>query len=347
MIEDKEYSMSSFLMYRRVVDRNKSFKKNMAINTIPETWNKELINNSNDLEIHLKKRMKEITSDGKAVLALSGGIDSAVLARLMPENSETYTFKCIADGKKVIDETIRAKRYANECKLNNKIIEINWQDMKDCSKILMAHKNAPIHSIEVQIYKAAVEAKKAGFTKMIFGEAADVNYGGLSNILSRDWLVGEFIERYSYVKPWVVLKNPQIDFSYFLDYQENGYINVHEYLRNFDIIESLNSYKNACETAGIEFVAPYADTYLNVPLDIKRIRKGGNKYLIREIFNKMYKNFELPDKIPMPRPTEEWLRDWEGPTRTEFIPGCVKNLTGDQKWLVWALEKFLNIIDEN
>lgn len=37
----------------------------------------------------------------------------------------------------------------------------------------MRHKKAPIHSIEVQIYKADLQAKADGIDTIIFGEAAD------------------------------------------------------------------------------------------------------------------------------------------------------------------------------
>ncbi len=60
--------------------------------------------------------------------------------------------------------------------------------------LLMRHKGAPIHSIEVQIYKAAFMARQKGFTKMIFGENADIIYGGMDGLLSKDWLFGEFVK---------------------------------------------------------------------------------------------------------------------------------------------------------
>lgn len=41
----------------------------------------------------------------------------------------------------------------------------------------------------------------------------------------------------------------------------------------------------------------------------------------------------------------EWFKDWAGPTREEFLPNSTAKLTGDQKWLLWCLEKFLN--DQN
>lgn len=345
MTIDRAYCMSSFLLYRRVVDLDKAFSSIGCPKTIPLSWPKTPITTSRELAEHLRQRVSEATADGKAALALSGGIDSAILAKLMPKGSTVYTFKCIAEGKQTVDETTLAAKYAEECGLVHKIVEVRWSDVEKYAPILMKHKRSPMHSIEVQIYCGALAAKNDGFERLIFGETADVNYGGLSNILSRDWLVGDFIERYAYLKPWLVLKDPKVDFSPVLAYEQDGYVNVHEYLSRFDIMESLNSYVNACETAGIGFVAPYADTFLATPLDIDRVRSGESKYLIREIFKEMYRDFSVPAKIPMPRPVDEWFADWAGPERPEFWPHCTDHLTGDQKWLVWALERFLDLID--
>lgn len=345
MTIDRDYCMSSFLLYRRVVDSDKAFSSIGCPRTIPTSWTKVPVTTSEELEEHLRKRVSEITADGKAALALSGGIDSAVLAKFMPKGSAVYTFKCIADGKQTIDETRIAARYAEECGLVHKIVEVRWSDVEKYAPTLMRHKRSPMHSIEIQIYCGAMAAKRDGFERLIFGETADVNYGGLSDILAKDWRVGDFIERYAYLKPWLVLKNPTVDFSPVLEYENDGYVNVHEYLSKFDIIESLNSYVNACEAAGIEFCAPYADTYLATPLDINRVRSGECKYLIRDIFKRLYGVTSVPTKIPMPRPVDEWFAGWPGPTRPEFWPHCTDNMTGDQKWLVWALERFLNMID--
>ena len=345
MTINKDYCMSSFLLYRRVVDLDKAFSRIGCPKTIPLSWDKTPIITSVELEDHLKQRVSEATADGKAALALSGGMDSAILAKLMPLGSTAYTFKCTAGNEKTVDETQRAAFYAKECGLNHHIVEITWDDMQKYSTKLMRHKNAPIHSIEVQIYMGGMKAREDGFERIVYGETADVNYGGLSNILSRDWRVGEFIERYAYLKPWMVLKNPKVDFSYVNQYTKNGFVDLHKYLSEFDIMESINSYINASETAGIGFVAPYADTYLDTPLDYERIRKGDSKYLIREIFERLYPGIEQPAKIPMPRATDQWLKNWDGPKREEFLENCIENLNGDQRWLVWILEQFLNMID--
>lgn len=131
-----------------------------------------------------------------------------IWAKFMPKGSTAYTFRCIVPGIQVVDETPVAAKYAQECGLKHKIVEIFWEDFEWFSSLLMKRKGAPIHSIEVQIYKAALQAKEEGIDALIFGENADVIYGGMDGLLSKDWLLGDFIERYSYVLPYKVLRNP-------------------------------------------------------------------------------------------------------------------------------------------
>lgn len=87
------------------------------------------------------------------------------------------------------------------------------------------------------------------------------------------------------------------------------------------------------------------NTYFSVPLDYARVRAGENKYVVREVFERLYPGWTIPVKTPMPRPMNEWLANWNGPKRNEFWPNCASVLTGDQKWQLWALETFLDLID--
>jgi len=146
--------------------------------------------------------------------------------------------------------------------------------------------------------------------------------------------------------PYKVLKEPKLILEPYKKFENNGYVDAHEFCRSFFLEEGMGSYVNACECAGIDVKTPYINTTLAVPLDYKRVRAGENKYIVREVFEKLYKDWEIPAKTPMPRPMNEWFADWKGPERDEFWPDCVAGLTGDQKWQLWALEKFLNIIDE-
>ena len=343
---DKEYCASSFLMYRTIIDENKRF----ADTLIPYIKNiekdRDKIHNSEELYNSLKRQVEEISKTKKVALALSGGIDSAILAKFLPAGAIAYTFKCVVPGKTVTDETRAARAYADECGLNHKIIEIYWEDFEKYSPILMNHKGAPIHSIEVQIYKAALQAKADGIEVLIFGESADCLYGGLSNVLSRDWNFGEFIDRYSYVLPYKVLKDYRMDLTPFKKYtNQKGMIDVHLFYNDVFFKESVNSYFNACETAGIECFLPYANTVMNIPLDYELVRSGQNKYLVRNVFLRLYNNFEIPPKTPMPRPMNEWFNDWTGPENSKvFLPNCALNMSGDQKWLIWILNEFLKSI---
>lgn len=111
------------------------------------------------------------------------------------------------------------------------------------------------------------------------------------------------------------------------------------------LLESLNSYTNAFKIAGIEYLDPYSYMKMAEPLDLNRIRNGEPKYMVRELFAKRYPTLDIPTKIPMPRAMNQWLKDYKV-SRPEFIPNCTENMTGDQKWLCWCLEQFLNMHEE-
>lgn len=333
-------------MYRAIVDENKEFYPDMKPMLADISFDRTAVHDSNDLLEALKHQVEEASKDGKAALALSGGIDSAILAKFMPEGSTVYTFKCVIPGIEVTDETKVAAMYAKECGLVHKVIEIYWEDIEKYAPVLMRHKKAPIHSIEVQIYKAALQAKTDGFERLIFGENADIIYGGMNGLLSKDWLIGEFIDRYSYVLPYKALKDFELITEPYKKYTDMGRCDAYGFINEFFRKESLGSYFNACDTAGIQFVGPFSNTYLATPIDYERIRNGEPKYLVREVFYKLYEGFNVPPKTPMPRPTNEWFKDWPGPTRPEFYPHCTDGMTGDQKWLVYILEQFLNMMEE-
>ena len=330
--------MSEWLMYRYVFHGNYKAEYHHDLPRVP-------VRTSDELLCALEKFTREAAQDGKAALALSGGIDSAILARFMPKGSTAYTFRCVVPGVKVTDESQRARTYAEICGLKHKVIYIRWEDVESVVDVLMRHKKSPLHSIETQIYIAARHVKSDGFSKFIFGETADIIYGGHSKLLSRDWTAGDFIDRHTYVMPYRVLRNPAMPLEEYLQFERDGYIDAFEFLNKDHLLSSPGYYNNACDTAGVKFTAPYLRTYLADKLDIQRVRRGESKYIIREAFMKLYPGLDVPDKIPMPRPVNEWLNDWSGPSRPEFFPHCVDNMTGDQKWMIYCLERYLNLTE--
>ena len=330
--------MSEWLMYRYVFHGDYTAEYVHEAPRLP-------VRTSDDLLSALEKFTHEASLDGKAALALSGGIDSAILAKFMPPGSTAYTFRCLVPGVKVTDESERAKKYAEICGLEHRVVDIYWEDVEAVIDKLMKQKGSPVHSIEAQIYIAATQAKSDGFSKFVFGESADVTYGGMNGLLVKDWLFGEFVDRYTYIMPYKVLKNAYMPLEVYKRFEEGGYIDGHNFVSKFFRFESLSSYQNATKTAGMKFVAPYSMTYLASPIDYARIRSGDTKYLVREVFRKLYPGLEMPEKIPMPRPVNEWFKDWPGPSRPEFFPHCTDNMTGDQKWMVYCLERFLNLTE--
>ena len=180
---DKSYCMSSYLMFRYIFDKEKTFSDKYKCNIADISFPRVSVENAHDLESNLKNIVERECSDGKAALALSGGIDSAILAKFMPKGSKAYTFRCIVPGIKVTDETEQAAFWAAKCGLRHEVIDIKWEDIEKVTPILMKHKGAPIHSIEAQIYIAALKAKSDGYTKLIFGENADIIYGGMNGLL--------------------------------------------------------------------------------------------------------------------------------------------------------------------
>lgn len=343
---DKQFCMSSFLMYRYVYDKSYSFQNGISCSQVDLQFDRSPVKDKSSLYDTLKKTVDEACKDGKAALALSGGIDSAILACLVPSGTKSYTFRCVVPGIEVTDESKTAKRWAEMNDLEHEVINIYWEDIVPAADECMKHKGAPIHSIEAQIYIAAKKAVSEGKTKFILGENADIIYGGMNGLLAKDWLFGEFVDRYSYVMPYKVLKDSLMPLAPFRAFEVDGHIDGHDFINTFFRQEALGTYTNACNTAGIEFVGPYSLTYMDCPIDYERIRSGDTKYIIRELFKDLYPDIELPAKIPMPRPVNEWFAKWEGPTRSEFLPHCTDNMTGDQKWMVWCLERYLNMIEE-
>lgn len=244
-------------------------------------------------------------------------------------------------------EIERAKFYAETYGLKLHFVEINWQTIEPHIDAVMRAKGAPVHSIEPQLVTAANQAKADGIDTLIIGNGSDYVFGGMDKLLSRDWNFDEFVKRYTYLEPAAVLNEPA-DVSYLFErYRINDGIDWLQFLYDIGTQESYGSYQNAFETAQIDYADPYANLIMGVPLDLQRVRNGEPKYLIRELFAKKYPNFPVPNKIPMPRPVDFYFADWQGPTRPEFKQNLdMTKFTGNQKWQLYCLERFLNLFDK-
>lgn len=342
---DKNYCMSSFLTFRYIVDDDREFKEGIKHFTYKPISADEqtACETAEDIDRCIREQFGKMDLS-KAAILLSGGMDSAILASYMPKGMKAYT--AVSAGGKV-DETGRAKRYCEINGLEHVIVEVTWDDYLECIDALMLNDGCPVFANEPQVYKLAEKIKQDGFDTIIFGDNADVAFGGMDKLLSKDWTYWEWIERYTFVKPSDALKQPVSVEGVYERYKKGADgVDYIKFLNEVFASSSSGAYINAFRLAGIRYYDPYAYMKMAQPLDLQRVRSGDSKYLLRELFRMRYPNLEVPEKIAMARAVDKWLADWAGPSRKEFIGSdCVKDMTGEQKFLLYSLERFLNLID--
>lgn len=340
---DKNKCMSYYLAFRYISDENLNFYEGLKHEVYKGHSKDEItkVKTIEDMDKVIRHKIEEFYVPNKTAILLSGGIDSAVLASYMPKGTKAYTFHCVAEG--AIDEREQAKKYCDIYGLEQEVIDMNWSDFEELTPEILKADGVPFHSIEVQLLKAAKYAKGQGIEKIIIGDSADYVFGGMDKLLTSDWNTEAFIKRYNYIEPSEALKNPvDVRAEYNKYKKSNNTIDVWKLMNEDMLLESLNSYTNAFKIAGIEYLDPYSYMKMAEPLDLNRIRNGEPKYMVRELFAKRYPTLDIPTKIPMPRATNQWLKNYTV-SRPEFISNCTENMTGDQKWLCWCLEQFLNM----
>lgn len=346
MSVDKEYCMSSYLAFRYIEDSNKDFFPGIhhVIKKLPSKEEMILVSSSQEVDETLGSLFANMQGQ-KLGIMLSGGMDSAVLASYMPKGSFAYTFRFM-NGEYDSDELRRAERFARYYGLKLKYVDIDYDKVKQVLPKVMKRKCAPVHSIEPQLFLAAKQAKRDGIDCLIIGDAADYVFYGMDGLLAKEWGFDEFVNRALYIKPSEVLNNP-FDITYvFEKYRNNKGIDYIGFYDKCITEESYDSYDNAFCSAEIPYLDPYEHFKLKDGVDLQETRRGNSKYYIRQLFKKKYPDIELPEKHPMPRPVDLYFKDWNGPVRNEFRKDLdISRYSGNQKWLLWCLEQFLNIYE--
>lgn len=342
---DKNYCMSSYLALRYVVDENKEFGVGLHHQRYCQRSNnlKLPVGNVAEIDLALRNVFCLIQNERLAIL-LSGGMDSACLAAYMPEGADAYTFRFLG-GVFQSEELKRAEYYAKTYRLNLHYVDIDWSVMDRCVDAVMSEKGAPVHSIEPQLFYAAQRAKQDDISMLIIGDGADYVFGGMDGLLSRDWSFDQYVNRVIYTDPSLVLREP-VSMNPLFEHYRIGPNSI-DFLRFYDEIitdESYSSYENAFRAAGIAHIDPYEWLKMSTPLDLNRNRSGDSKYLIRELFRMKYPDYPVPEKLPMPRPVDAYFKNWNGVSRMEFRSDIdYSSLSGNQKWQLYCLERFLNI----
>lgn len=336
------YCLSSFLAFRYVVKDGISWKEGVSP-VLPKIYKKNQTGVATAEEIvnHFKN---QISITKNAGILLSAGIDSAILASFLPAGTKAYTIRFIAEGS--VDESGGASAFADTMNLSHKVVNVYWEDYLKYSDNLMKWKKSPLHAIEVALHKAALTAKQDGIDQLIVGNGADSTFGGMDKLLSKDWTYEEFKKRYTFVDPSEVLKNFEDVDEVFRPYKKDDGIEVSAFLKTVHGVGIVQTFNNAIESAGCKVLTPYESLFLDALLDIERIRRGQSKYILREVFESRFPTFPIPEKIPFARPMDQWLSNWKGPSRSEFISNIdINKFTGDQKWIIYCLERFLNLFE--
>lgn len=345
MAVNKNYCMSSFLALRYIYDDQIDFANGLKhrLYTLHKDEEKTYVRSVSDIDDALNAVFSTLEKKKKGIL-LSGGMDSAILASYL-NGCDAYTFRFL-DGTYQKDELARAELFAKVNNLKLHYVDISWKTVEDSVDLLMRSKNAPVHSIEPQLYAGAIQAKKDGIDTLIIGDAADYVFYGMDGLLSKDWLFEDFYNRFIYIEPSRVLKE-STDLHYIFEkYRIGDHIDFLGMYDTITTIESYASYENAFHVAGINYVDPYELLKMANSVDLNRIRSGDSKYLIRSLFKYKYPSIPIPEKNPMPRPVDFYFKDWDGPKRKEFREDLdVSSFSGNQKWMIWVLERFLNIIE--
>ena len=341
---DKDYCMSSYLTFRYVYDPNVWFREGLPHHDhalVPDE-EKTPCETADDIDRVIRETLAKIDLR-RTALMISGGMDSAILASYLPPGTKCYTANCI--GRNAVDETKMARTYCDLYQLEHVIVDVTWDDYRNTMDELMLSDGSPIAPNQPQAYKIARKALKDGATHILYGDCADTEFGGMTLLLSKDWTFDGFVERYTFIRPETVLKSPKSVLDVYEKYRKGADgIDFISFVSEVYAKSAAGALSNACRCAGIAATDPYEKMKMAKPLDLARVRRGESKYLIRDLFRKRYPTLAVPEKLPMSRPAADWMQWWEGPVRDEFIPSCADNLTGEQRLLLYFLERFLNLI---
>ncbi|MCR5685318.1 MAG: asparagine synthase C-terminal domain-containing protein [Lachnospiraceae bacterium] len=341
---DKNFCMSSFMAFRYIEKDDVEFYEGLKHKNFKPISDDERIpvKTADDIDREIGKQMEQFKDKKKGIL-LSGGMDSAIVASYL-SGSDAYTFRFLG-GDFQSEELSRAEYYAGFYGLKLHYVDIDWDTVVNHLKPVMKAKSAPVHSIEPQILQAALQAKNDGVEIMFVGESSDLVFGGMDGLLAKDWTFEEFKNRYIFTKPEEVLADP-VSMDYLFErYRTDGdKIDYLTFMDDVFSIESSGSYWNAFAVADMAYYDPYARLKMADALDLNRVRNGEPKYLIRELMKNKYPEIPVPGKNPMPRPVDEYFKDWSGPKRPEFKKNLdMSKFTGNQKWQMYALEQFLEM----
>lgn len=337
-------ALSSFLTFRYLTDPDMRWSDAIAPPSWPDLSEEAQtsVETADEILAALEDEMCGVGT--RTGILLSGGIDSAILASYLEPGSKAYTVRFVAPG--AVDETEMAQVYAERFDLDWSVVEVKWSDYLALTEPLVLKKRSPMHPIEVALFKTSCVAAADGVETLLVGNGADSTFGGMDRLLSRDWTFDEFVHRYTFVEPESAAAEPVSMSATWEPWRRDGGFDVQGFLKRIHGAGIVQSFEFGLRSGGCHVCAPYETLRLGAPLDIERIRGGDTKYLLRDVFRRRLPGLEVPEKIPFARPMNVWMADWEGPSRAEFSSDLdIEAFSGEQRWLLWCAEVFLDAFD--
>ena len=140
---DKDFCTSSYLTYRYVYEPDICFKEGLIHrdHQLISDAEKTPCKTAEDIDQNIKRILSKVDLSS-AVVMLSGGMDSAILASYMPAGTKAYTARCI--GKNAVDETVQARKYCDIYNLEHVIVDVTWDDYLNTMDELMLNDGSPI-----------------------------------------------------------------------------------------------------------------------------------------------------------------------------------------------------------
>ena len=336
-------AMSSFLTFRYLVREDMQWKAGWRPDPYRLDAALQPVLTASDIDNYMVDFFARCKAKNMGLL-LSGGMDSAVVASYLPKSTRCYTIKY--EMTNAMDESAQALEYATHWGLSCSVVNVGWRDVLKYQEVLMRHQKFPLHPAQIAVYKACLQAKADGMDGIVTGNGADCTFGGFYKLLGRDWTLDEFMRRFTFVDPALALGKSVTFRDVYEQFWDGRRFETLKFLKRIHSTGLSLAFGKTMECAGVNPIEPFEYLVFDGELNLDRIRGGEEKYLIRELFAKKYGEHAIPRKSPFGRPVDAWLRDWEGPARVEFKRNCAAGLTGDQKWLLYTLEQFLNLIGD-
>ena len=341
--------ISEFLAFQHV-QTNTGWKlgiKNRIYDEFIECPRSYKVTNGQEANCIIKNLSNTVTinyTPNQIGILISSGIDSATVAKTLPKYSKAIyaTYK----ERDYDPEIERVKQYCAVNDLDLYIVEVSWKDYEEHIDYLMKVKNNPIHPCEIPVYLCCLKAKELGVKVLFSGWGADTHFGGMDKLLSKDWTLSEFKNRYEYC-PRINENDSHLDNIYndFL-IDNSDKIDMHKFLTFNYHLMTLKSFFYLPELVGLVHIPLWGHIGLSGDLDINRIRNGEPKYIISETYNLMYQddNLEVTQKIPFTRPTDIYMNDHFDDFKyhnklQDYINS--NKLSSQQKWMVYVLNRFL------